>query len=283
MSSIFKKRYMEMGEELEFIKLSRCIRTNTQKISSEKLKERLEKRGVVLEKVPFLKDSFYIKKSKFNVVSSPEYLLGLFYIQEAAAQIPAEVLKPKGLVLDACAAPGGKTTQLSNYCDVIAVENQRDRLESLENNLERLGIKNCIAYLMDFRSVTKTFNYILLDAPCSGNFMLEKDWLRKSNLKRINERAELQKELIAHAIALLNKEGVLVYSTCSLEPEEDEFVIQYALDNFDVKLEKVQTIGDDGLTEIFGRKLDKNMKYCKRFWPHKTNTIGFFIARLRKC
>ena len=283
MSSIFKKRYKEMGEELDFIKLKRCIRVNIKKISAEKLRERLEKRGVILEKVPFLKDAFYIKKSRFNVVSSPEYLLGLFYIQEAAAQIPVEVLKPKGLVLDACAAPGGKTTQLSNYCDVIAVDNKRERLQALENNLERLGVDNCIAYLMDFRSVKKKFDYILLDAPCSGNFMLEQHWLRKNTLKRINERAELQKELISHAISLLNKDGVLVYSTCSLEPEEDEFVIQYALDNLGVKLEKVNTIGDDGLTEIFGNKFDKSMKFCKRFWPHKTNTSGFFIARLKKC
>ena len=90
-------------------------------------------------------------------------------------------------------------------------------------------------------------------------------------------------ELISKAISLLNKNGVLVYSTCSLEPEEDEFVIQFALDNFPVKLEKIDCTGDDGLTKIFGKKLDPTIKYCKRLWPYKTNTIGFFIARLRKC
>ena len=280
---MFKARYKEMGGDLKVVKLKRCIRVNTKKISPEKLKERLEKKKVVLEKVPFLKNSFYVMSSRFNLVSCPEYLLGLFYIQEAATQVPVEIMKPKGLVLDACAAPGGKTSQLSEYCDVIAVENKAERLGILENNLERLGVDNCIAYLMDFRAVRKKFDYILLDAPCSGNFMLENNWLRKNNLRRVQERSELQKELIGHAISLLNKDGVLVYSTCSLEPEEDEFVIQYALDNFDVKLEIINCIGDDGLTNIFGRKLDKNMKYCKRFWPHKTKTIGFFIARLRKC
>ena len=280
---MFKARYKEMGGELKVVKLNRCIRVNTKKITANELKARLEKKRVVLEKVPFLKNSFYVKSSKFNLVSCPEYLLGLFYIQEAASQVPVEIMKPKGLVLDACAAPGGKTSQLSEYCDVVAVENKGERLSVLENNLERLGVDNCIAYLMDFRAVSKKFNYILLDAPCSGNFMLENNWLRKNNLRRVEERSELQKELIGHAISLLNKDGVLVYSTCSLEPEEDEFVIQYALDHFDVKLEKIECIGDDGLTNIFGKKLDKNMRVCKRVWPHKTNTIGFFIARLREC
>ena len=113
--------------------------------------------------------------------------------------------------------------------------------------------------------------------------MLDKLWIRKNTMKRVLERAEKQKEYIAHAISLLEKDGVLVYSTCSLEPEENEFVIQYALENFDVKLEKVESIGDQGLTKVFGKNMDPSMKLCKRFWPHKTKTIGFFVARLRKC
>ena len=280
--SYLTDRYKEMGGEVKFIKPRRCIRVNTKKISVEKLKERLEKKHVELDKVPFLKNAFYVK-SKFNLVSSPEYLMGLFYIQDAASQIPAEVLNPKSLTLDMCAAPGSKTTQLCEKVSVIAVDSNKDRFKAIENNLERLGIDNCIAYLLDSREINKTFDYILLDAPCSGNYILEDDWLKKNNLKRIQERSYLQMELISKAISLLNKNGVLVYSTCSLEPEEDEFVIQFALDNFPVKLEKIDCTGDDGLTKIFGKKLDPTLKYCKRLWPYKTNTIGFFIARLRKC
>tara|TARA_Y100000310_G_scaffold345776_1_gene469703 strand:+ start:7485 stop:8333 length:849 start_codon:yes stop_codon:yes gene_type:complete len=281
--SPWQKRYEEMGGDIQMIKLDKCIRVNTKKISAEKLKKRLEAKNVELERVPFVKNGFYVKSSRFNLVSSPEYLSGLFYIQAASAQVPVEVLKPEGLALDAFAAPGGKTTQLAEYCDVIAVDSKRERFEALQNNLERLGVANCIAYLMDFRAVNKTFKYILLDAPCSGNYMLEKHWIRRNTLKRVNERAEKQKAYIAHAISLLEKDGVLVYSTCSLEPEEDEFVIQYALDNFDVKLEKFESFGEPGLTKVFGKDLDPSMKFCRRFWPHKTNTIGFFVARLRKC
>lgn len=270
-----------MGETIQFVKVRLAIRVNTKKITLEKLKERLEERGVTVEKIPFVKHGLYIK-SRFNIVSTPEYLLGYFYIQDAAAQIPAEVLNPKSLVLDCCAAPGGKTTQLALYAPVIAIDNDKERFVAVENNLERLGIDNCIGYCMDLRMMQKKFDYIILDAPCSGNYMLEEGWMQKNSLKRIEERSRLQQELIAHAISLLNKNGVLVYSTCSLEPEEDEDVIQFALDNLPVKLEKVDTIGDPGVTKFEEKQYDVSMKLCRRLWPHKTNTIGFFIARLRK-
>jgi len=280
--NIFVNRYKQMGETIAFVKVRRAIRVNTLKTSPEELQKRLEKKEVAIERIPFVKNGFWVK-AKFNLVSTPEYLLGHFYFQDAAAQIPVEVLKPKALTLDCSAAPGGKTTQIAEYAPVIAVENSAERFAALENNIERLGVKNCVAYLMDVRDVDRKFDYILLDAPCSGNYMLEEDWMQKNSLKRIEERSRRQQELIAHALSLLNKDGVLVYSTCSLEPEEDEFVIQFALDNFPVKLEKIDCIGDQGLTRILGRQLDPSMKYCRRLWPHKTGTIGFFIARLRKC
>ena len=280
--NIFKQRYKEMGEEISFVKSRKSIRVNTRKITPEELQARLEKKEVEMERIPFVKNGFWVK-AKFNLVSSPEYLLGLFYFQNAAAQIPVEVLNPKVLTLDCCAAPGGKTTQIAESVDVIAIDNDKERFVALENNLERLGVRNCIAYIMDLREVHKKFSSILLDAPCSGNFMLEDNWMQKNSLKRIEERGEKQKQLIAHALSLLEKDGVLVYSTCSLEPEEDEFVVQFALDHFPVKVEKIECIGDPGLTKIFGRKLDPSLANCRRLWPHKTNTIGFFIARLRKC
>lgn len=280
--NIFKQRYKEMGEEILFVKIKRAIRVNTKKISAEELKKRLEAKQVLVEKIPFVKNGFWIK-AKFNLVSSPEYLLGLFYFQDAAAQIPVEVLNPGGVTLDCCAAPGGKTTQIAEYVPVIAIESDKERFTALENNLERLGVRNCIAYCMDFRSVEKKFSCILLDAPCSGNYMLEEKWLQKNSLKRIEERAEKQKELLAHALSLLKTGGVLVYATCSLEPEEDEFVMQFALEHFPIKIEKIHCIGDPGLTNIFGRKLDPSLANCRRLWPHKTSTIGFFLARIRKC
>jgi len=282
---LFEQRYREFGGEIKRFHLQRSIRVNTIKISCNRLQQRLEKRGFVLKKIPFVDNGFYVVRSKHNLVSTPEYLLGLFYIQDAASQVPAYILDPKDdIVLDACAAPGGKTIQLASVAKVVvATEIDNERFKKLAYNLERLGISNCISYNIDVMRVKKKFPYILLDAPCSGNYMLEKGWLQKNTLKRIQERSDIQKQLISHLISLLDENGVLLYSTCSLEPEEDECIIQYALDNFNVKLEKINTIGDHGLQNAIGMSFDRSMSHCRRFWPSKTRTIGFFVARLRLC
>jgi len=282
---LFEQRYREFGGEIKRFHLQRSIRVNTIKISCNRLQQRLEKRGFVLKKIPFVDNGFYVVRSKHNLVSTPEYLLGLFYIQDAASQVPAYILDPKDdIVLDACAAPGGKTIQLASVAKVVvATEIDNERFKKLAYNLERLGISNCISYNIDVMRVKKKFPYILLDAPCSGNYMLEKGWLQKNTLKRIQERSDIQKQLISHLISLLDENGVLLYSTCSLEPEEDECVIQYSLDNFNVKLEKINTIGDHGLQNAIGMSFDRSMSHCRRFWPSKTRTIGFFVARLRLC
>ena len=282
--NIFSERYKKLGEPAKTVETKQAIRVNTLKTTKEELIKRLEARHIEVEDIPFTKNGLFVLRSPFAIVSTPEYLLGLFYIQEAASQLPVGVLNPKKLCLDACAAPGSKTTQIAEQCPVIAVDSREDRLVALQNNVERLGITNCSAYNLDFRGVKEKFDYILLDAPCSGNFVLEgKMWFRKQSMKRVLERAELQQSLISHAIELLNKNGTLVYSTCSLEPEENEMIIQYALDNHKIKLEKVDTIGDEGLTDVFGKKLNKEIKKCRRLWPWKTNTQGFFIAKIRKC
>jgi len=207
----------------------------------------------------------------------------LFYIQDAASQIPAGLLNPEGIVLDGFAAPGGKTTQLAESADVLAIDNNPIRMKKLFNNVERLGMKNIVAYTMDFMELRTHFDYILCDMPCSGNYMLESNWIKKNSQERINERSRIQKQYLSHAISLLNDDGVLLYCTCSLEPEEDEYVIEHALNHHRVCLEPLNTIGDEGLTKVFGETLDTSMKNCRRLWPEKTKTIGFFMARLRKC
>lgn len=282
-TDMFKKKYEKMGGSLTNVHLKRCIRVNTHKIKPSDLKKRLEQKGVKLTKIPFVNHGFYIENSRFNLVSCPEYLLGLFYIQDAASQIPAEILHPKKTVLDGFAAPGGKTTQLAQYADVLALENNPLRMKKLLHNVERLGIGNIVAYTMDFMDLTTSFNYILCDVPCSGNYMLESGWTKKNTQERINERSRLQKQYLSHAISLLKDDGALLYCTCSLEPEEDELVIEHALHHHSVCLEPIDTIGDEGLTTIFGQKHDPSLKHCRRLWPAKTHTIGFFMARLRKC
>ena len=276
---LFEKRYEALGGKIEPIKLPRALRINTLKISEPELVKRLSAKGVALKKIEFLKNGYYAESS-FSLGATPEYLLGLYQLQEAASQLPAELLNPteKDLVLDMCAAPGAKTTQLAqlmnNKGTIIALELKKERLPSLRNNLERLGITNTIVYKLnavDAPKLNLRFSKILLDAPCSGNYITDPDWFDKRELEGIKRNAELQKKLLKAASEALEENGIIVYSTCSLEPEEDEENIKYAVEELGLKLE------DTGIS--IG---DSILEKTKRFWPFKTNTQGFFIAKLRK-
>lgn len=292
--SIFLRRYEELGEIFapeEFV-LKKSLRVNTLKNSETVLIERLKKEKVTLVKIPFLNNGYFYE-SDFSLGATPEYLQGYYYLQEAASQLPAAVLDPKSdeLVLDMSAAPGGKTTQLADYMQnkgsIMALDNNVHRLESLRNNIERLGVTNTLIYKKDARFATDfklEFDKILLDAPCSSNFADEENWFNMKSVEGFKERARLQKELLKAAVKSLKKGGVLVYSTCTLEPEENELNINWLLNKFDdLILEEINlSIGDPGLTDVFGNKLNPEIKKCKRFWPHKTGIQGFFIAKIKK-
>ena len=157
-------------------------------------------------------------------------------------------------------------------------------IASLMMNLERCGVKNTTVFSGDVESAKRLsiqFDKVLLDAPCAGNYLTEPGWFEKRNLDGIQRSSAIQKRLLKNAIEVLKPGGTLVYSTCSLEPEENELNMQWAIDNLPVKLEKVNLpIGDDGLTGVFGQKLSPDIALCKRFWPHKTKTEGFFIAKM---
>ncbi|MGB9748576.1 MAG: NOL1/NOP2/sun family putative RNA methylase [Candidatus Woesearchaeota archaeon] len=285
----FIKRYEEIGGKFVEITLKNSFRANALKIGIEELEQRLANKGVKLERIKFVNNGFYYKSS-FSLGVTTEYLLGYYYLQEAASMVPAEVLNPKkqDLVLDMAAAPGSKTTQLSEIMGneglIIAVEKNSKRAIALENNIERMGCKNiCIINknILDFKSKV-LFDKILLDAPCSGNYADEDRWFEKRDLKGILKNSEYQKKLVRKAYDLLKENGILVYSTCSLEPEEDEEVVDHALKTGFKILPIEKKIGDNGITS-FGKKVfDDKIKLARRFWPYVTGTQGFFIAKLKK-
>jgi len=287
----FLNRYKQLGGTIADINLKKSLRVNTLKITHEKFVERMKSIGTKLTKIDFLKDGYYAE-ANFSLGAINEYLQGYYYLQEAAAQLPAQILNPEttDIVLDMCAAPGGKTTQIAQIMQnkgiIMAVEQNPKRLESLKSNVERMGIENTIIFRTDAKNLQKSkvlFDKILLDAPCAGNYATDSYWFKKRDIQGIKKSAETQKQLIKAAINLLKKNGTLVYSTCTLEPEENEQNIQWMLNNFNVKLEQIDSdMGDEGLTNVFGQKLSNEIKKCKRFWPHKTNTEGFFIAKIRK-
>jgi len=155
------------------------------------------------------------------------------------------------------------------------LEMNQSRLNALANNIERCGISNVAIYRKDAQfaqDLNLKFDKILLDAPCSGNFASDPEWFNKRTIEGIKANVKTQKALLKEALRVLKPGGTVVYSTCSLEPEENEEVIEWAIDNLNIKLAPIDlNIGSDGLTP--------KTRLCKRIWPDKTQ--GFFIAKIK--
>lgn len=286
------KRYKALCADFRIVKQScQAIRVNTLKISNHALIKRLGAKRVNLDKVPFLKNGYWTR-SYFSLGSTPEYLQGYYYIQEPASQVPSELLDAKHgeLVLDMACAPGSKLTHIAQLLRdqsiVVGLDIDDKRLDAARNNCTRLGIKNYVLYNLDGRKADKLgikFDRILLDAPCSGNYCVEPGFFRKRRVKDFSNRSELQKELLRAALKVLRPKGTLVYSTCSLEPEENEMVIDWAIREHNVRvLDTGLKVGDPGITRPFRKELSPEIRKCRRFWPHKTKTQGFFVAKLTR-
>ncbi|MEM1535988.1 MAG: RsmB/NOP family class I SAM-dependent RNA methyltransferase [Candidatus Pacearchaeota archaeon] len=299
--------YALLGEEAEeFWKfcekpLRNVIRCNTLKISVEELKERLEKKWQVLQPFEKYKEVMIIENelAPGELGRSLEHQLGYYYVQELASMQAVFALDPKPMekVLDLCAAPGSKTTQIAammkNSGLIIANDPSFSRLCALNANLERCGCTNVVVtrehgskLCKKFESAKFFFDKILVDAPCSGEGTIRFNpaILKMWNIDMIKRLAGLQKKLIASAISCLKPRGILVYSTCTFEPEENEEVVQFALDNFSVRLESfsLPLKSRHAITEWRGKKFSEEIKKCKRIWPHDNDTEGFFVAKLRK-
>ena len=291
--NIFFKRYEEFLDvkKLQETEILKTIRVNTLKIEEKELIKRLSAEKVELKKVDFT-DYGYAVRAKFSLGAAPEYLQGYYYMQESASQLPVQILNPKEneTVLDMAASPGGKTTQIAQYMKnkgkIIAVEKERFRINALKNNIERLDAKNCIVYTMNALNVAELgieFDRILLDAPCSGNFIMDKKWFDKKSVEGFKDRQRLQKRLLEAAVSVLKKGAVLIYSTCSLEPEENEEVIDWALTNLPIKLEKIDLkVGKEALLEFEDKTFSNEVAKCIRIVPYENNTQPFFIAKIKK-
>jgi len=287
----FLKRYLSLGHRLTGDESTRqSIRVNTLKTTDDEITETLTALGVKLAKVPYLDHGYTVEKSGFSLGASIEYLLGLFSLQEPASQYAVQTLAPEAgdTVLDMCAAPGGKTTQIAacmmNRGLLYAVDVDRARVYALENNLERCGVGNSLVYNGDAARLElgTVFSRVLLDAPCSGNYVTDPNWFRRRSIEDVHRNAETQRALLSAALNVLKPGGILLYATCSLEPEEDELNIEWLLSNHGVALEEIEGPGENGLTQVFGRRLDAEISKCHRFWPDTTHTQGFFLAKVVK-
>jgi len=285
----FVNRYTKLGWTYKEVKPKQAIRINTMNSNRDTVVKRLESLGIVLEKIPFLEDGYWISKSKFSVGATAEYLLGLYSIQEAAAQIPVTLfteLEDK-MVLDACASPGGKTVQLANLMKnsgvIVALELKQRKMFALANQLERTRVKNTAVYNMDAREASKLnmkFDCVLLDVPCSGNYVTDKVWFSKRTIEDMKRNARRQRQILTETAKVTKDGGEIVYATCSLEPEENELNIDWAIGALNVEVEEINCHGEKGLTNVFGKELDRSIEKCRRIWPNQTQ--GFFVCKLRK-
>ena len=299
----FIERYSKLTDwetfkEISLTFLRRSIRVNTLKISIDECKKRLEKQNWNLEQIPWCKEGFWVvhKEGRRDIGNTIEHSLGYYYVQEAASMIPPLVLEPKPneVILDMCAAPGSKASQIAQYMQnkgiLIANDYQYIRLQPLGINLQRMGVRNSIITLMEgrfFKNSNIEFDRILVDAPCSGTGTIRKSlktigiW----NPNVIRRLAGQQRQLIDTAFSILKKDGVMVYSTCSLEPEENEDVIDFLLEKYDnSKLEdiKLDIKQSSAVLEFEGDKYNPEIKKCLRIWPQDNDTEGFFVTRIRK-
>ena len=285
----FIDRYEKLGWTFREVSLRQSIRINQTSAKGKNLPERLRSLGVELDKASFSTAGYWAGKSKVSVGATAEYLLGMYSIQEAAAQIPATLFTGLSgkMVLDACAAPGGKTVQLAdlmrNTGVITALDVSKQRLKVMANHLERCHVSNTIVYNVDARQarmLNRKFDSVLLDVPCSGNFASDKEWFNRRTRADIERNAKVQRAILNETAGCLVAGGEIVYSTCSLEPEEDELNMDWAVKTLRLRIQKIDCLGEDGLTQVFDRKLDSQVAFCRRIWPGETQ--GFFVCKLKK-
>lgn len=275
--------------------LTSAIRVNTLKIQPGELRNRLENKGFELQTIEWISYGFEVLKETYNLGSLHEYLQGYFYLQNVASMLPAIILDPKPgeTVIDMCAAPGGKATHMAqimnNKGSLILIERNSKRIPALEINLRRMGVLNSILLNLDAINLQKLnieADRILLDAPCTGEGLIRQDKSRKKSKtqKDIEKLAGIQKKLLNSGLKVLKPGGTLLYSTCSIAPEENEFVINDVLqDRLEYSIIPLNNrYGVSGLTRVLGKVLRKDLKLSQRLYPHIHNTIGFFICLIKK-
>lgn len=293
-----------LDELLEFLEASEVqrpmtIRTNTLKTRRRDLAEALINRGVNLDPLgKWTKVGLVVFSSQVPMGATPEYLAGHYIIQGASSFLPVMALDPKEneRILDMCAAPGGKSSHIAaimkNTGVLFSNDVNQQRIKAVVGNFHRLGIVNSVICSYDGRklpSIMKGFDRVLLDAPCTGTGVVAKDPSVKTNKDEVDVQrcCTLQRDLLLAAIDCVNARsesgGVIVYSTCSVLPEENEWIIDYALKKRDVKLVPTGLeFGADGFINYRQYRFHPSLKLTKRFYPHAHNMDGFFVAKLKK-
>ena len=270
------------------------VRVNTLKSNVQDVIREFKENNIKFDRVEWYKDALVIKNVKEKELQNLEiYQKGKIYLQSLSSMIPPLVLNPKPneKVLDLTAAPGSKTTEISALMEnkgyILANELDSIRCERLRYNIEMQGAN--IVEVINKRGEKvgeehkEEFDKVLLDAPCSGEGRFlgnSPKTYRTWSKKTVNELAKLQKKLLKSAYEALKPGGVLVYSTCTLNKKENEEVLEWALENLELKLLDINLDLREKL-QGFNKGLNKEISKAIRILPSK-NMEGFFIAKFKK-
>lgn len=276
--------------------LTRTGRLNTTKASFCEVRNTLLDAGFGVERLDWYKDGFYIDEPEDAKVGNtlPHYL-GWIAVQEEVSMIPPVVLRRSSveledsLVLDACAAPGSKTTQVAaDAAGVVANDDNFGRIAALRNNTDRLGLTNVAVTSYDGRRFPDDFEFdaALVDVPCTSEGTVRKnpEYGEPGAVSR-DERMSVvgvQKGILSRTLDLVRDGGRVVYSTCTFAPEENEAIVDHVVSNGDARVRSfdVGLEASPGVTEWNDETYVDGVRKTRRYYPHMNDTGGFYVALL---
>ena len=271
--------------------LNHALRVNTLKISVEDF---LKISPFELNPVPWTENAFYYDASRFTPSKHPFYYAGLYYLQEPSATLPAATIpiEEGDRVLDICAAPGGKSTELAARLRgtgiLVSNDISASRLKALQKNVEAYGVRNVIITCESPERLSEHFgayfDKILIDAPCSGEGMFRKStsmvtaWEQNGNEKF----AAIQRQILKEVSSMLRPGGTILYSTCTFDPTEDEDQVEYLL-SLDKSLKIMEIQKHEGFvpgnTEwCHADNPHKELEYTMHLFPHRIKGEGHYVA-----
>jgi len=273
------------------------IRVNTLKISEQRCLDMLRGKGVRLEKIPWGRFGYYVK-SPGSPSETMEHALGFIYLQGPVSMLAAELLDvtPGLVVLDMCAAPGSKSTQIAQLLQgegvLVANDVSVGRMRALAFNLQRCGVLNSVTTLVDGRSFGRRepglFDRVLVDAPCSSLGIVSRDWrIAKRWKEGVSERlSHLQLGLILSGFDALRPGGAMVYATCTFHPLENEHVVNELVKRrAEARIREIKLTSPPHLKALDsweGVRFEEEVEECVRIYPHQSGAEGFFLAKIEK-
>jgi NOL1/NOP2/sun family putative RNA methylase len=275
--------------------LPSVVRVNEIKTTPDRVRRAFAERGVEFSPVGWHDGLFRLGPDESPGNSWP-FVHGWVYGQEEVSAVPALALDPAPgeRILDCCAAPGSKTTQLAARMDdrglLVGNDNNLGRLSALRSNAERCGVSNIVVTTQDARNFSlkpfgdERFDRTLVDVPCSceGTVRKNPDALENWSMDQVEGIAGVQVGILDRSLEITRPGGTVVYSTCTFAPEENEAVVQHALEQHDCQLVAYDLSLEHapGLREWDGETFDESLRRAKRIYPHHNDTGGFFCAKL---